>query len=87
MASDLNQYWQRYELGGLVAKRNPGDSKQVTITGIYFNFDQRNDCREANPQAGISTNISYIELRVKGWIEYSIVLSRKNVQVYTMVLW
>jgi hypothetical protein len=36
------------------------------ITGIYFDFDQRNDRREANPQADISTNISCIELQLKG---------------------
>jgi hypothetical protein len=68
VASELKEYWQRYELGGLVAKRKFGDHKQVTITGIYFDFDQRNNCREANPQADIYTNISRIELRFKGWI-------------------
>jgi hypothetical protein len=49
MASESNEHWQRYELGGLVAKGVLGDRKQVKITGIYFDFDQRNDGREANP--------------------------------------
>jgi hypothetical protein len=62
VATELKEYWQRYELGGLVAMRNLGDYKQVAITGIYFDFDQRNECREANPQAVTSTNIGRIEL-------------------------
>jgi hypothetical protein len=61
MASELNQYWQRYELGGLVARRN----QQVMITGIYCDLDQPNGCREENPQADISTNIGHIGSRFK----------------------